>query len=284
MPEGPESKRTAEYLNKYFKNNSITDVNIIKGRYKTHDYPCGYDLFKQKLPLKVLKVKCKGKFIYFILEAQIFIFNTLGMAGYWTTQNTKHSNIILETKKGPIYFNDQRNFGTIKFIFTKDELDRKLKNIGPDVLSKSITFDIFYNQLSQYPKKKIGKIFMDQTVISGIGNYLRSEILWYARISPFRQINNLKPNEFKLLFEYSTKLPWIYYNLEKAIKSKILSSKDKYLYEDLNCCYKHIELKKAQKACDYFAIYRREYDKLGNKVKTEKLGDRTIHWIPKLQK
>ena len=33
MPEGPESKRMAEYLNKYFKNNIIIDINIIKGRF-----------------------------------------------------------------------------------------------------------------------------------------------------------------------------------------------------------------------------------------------------------
>ena len=266
MPEGPEAKKMGEYLNKFFKGNQILSINILKGRYINKDPPCGLHYFKEKLPLSVLECNTKGKFIFIKLENDIYIFNTLGMSGFWTSKKMKHSNVEFVTKKGKMYFHDQRNFGTLKFVFTKIEFDLKLQKIGPDLLDKNTTFEIFKNRilLKKNLNKIIAKVLMDQSIISGIGNYLRSEILWHCRMSPFTKISDIEDVTLKKIYKISRKVIWSFYNVPKALKLKIITENEKKKY-------------------NFFNIYGEDEDSLGNKVMKEKVNTRTVHYS-KVQK
>lgn len=42
---------------------------------------------------------------------------------------------------------------------------------------------------------------MDQSIFSGIGNYIKSEALYYAKISPLRKVETLSENEKEKLYE-----------------------------------------------------------------------------------
>ena len=275
MPEGPEVKKLSQYLNKFLKKNKILNLKILKGRYGKK-LPSGYENFMKNLPYNIKSVLSKGKFIYFTLNKSCYIFNTLGMSGFWTTEKLKHSNLMFETEKGPLYFNDQRNFGTIKFIFSEDELNNKLSIIGPDMLDLNVKLDIFLKRmnLKKNRNKPIAIVLMDQSVISGIGNYLRSEILYLAKISPYRKINSsddkdklLSQYELKKLFNIIIKVIWCYYDLSKAIKFKIISQ---------------TELLKFNTNKDFF-VYQQKQDIYGNNVIREKIGERSIHWVPEIQ-
>ncbi len=266
MPEGPEAKKMGEYLNKFFKGNQILSINILKGRYINKDPPCGLHYFKEKLPLSVLECNTKGKFIFIKLENDIYIFNTLGMSGFWTSKKMKHSNVEFVTKKGKMYFHDQRNFGTLKFVFTKIEFDLKLQKIGPDLLDENTTFEIFKNRilLKKNLNKIIAKVLMDQSIISGIGNYLRSEILWHCKISPFTKISDIDDNKLKKIYKISRKVIWSFYSEAQALKLKIITNNEKGKY-------------------NFFNIYGEDEDFLGNKVIKEKVNTRTVHYS-KIQK
>ena len=269
MPEGPEVKNMVNYLDIFFKNSIIKKIQILKGRYKKHVPPCGYHLFNNNLPLKVLSVNSKGKFIYFILENDTFIFNTLGMSGFWSTSKYKHSNIKITTNKKTIYFTDQRNFGTFKFVFTRKELNLKLRKLGPDMLDLNTDYNLFLDKmkLKKNQKKIIAKVLLDQSVISGIGNYLRSEILWASRISPFRSVKDLNNKEMKRLYKYTKKIIWSFYNVKRALKLNIVTEKEAKKYPSKS-----------------FLIYMQDEDPKGRKIVHEKIGDRMIHWVPKYQK
>ena len=142
------------------------------------------------------------------------------MSGYWSKRKTKHSNIEFVTEKGSFYFVDHRNFGTFQFCFTNECLNNKLNNIGPDMLSSNMNFNIFKERilLKRNLKKYIAKVLLDQKIISGIGNYLRSEILWLSKISPYRLVNELNNLELNLLYKNAIKIIWFYYNSTKALK------------------------------------------------------------------
>jgi formamidopyrimidine-DNA glycosylase len=134
---------------------------LTQDRYKKKLFD-NYNLIKQKLPIKVIDVKTKGKFIYIILENDIFIFNTLGLFGSWCylgknsknfsfSQNLKdyskylskediesytknvinHRNVEFKIKDGSLFFSDMLSFGTLKVVTDKNELEKKLKQIGP---------------------------------------------------------------------------------------------------------------------------------------------------------
>lgn len=66
---------------------------------------------------------------------------------------------------------------------------------------------------------------MDQKTISGIGNYLRADCLWLAKISPHRLVKSMDDNEIKELYHSIQKLIWSDYNYKYAIKNKIIGKK-----------------------------------------------------------
>ena len=63
MPEINEVRKYADFLNEKLKHKQITEINILNGRYKKHEPFELYHELKNHLPLKVLNVQTKGKFL-----------------------------------------------------------------------------------------------------------------------------------------------------------------------------------------------------------------------------
>ena len=213
MPELIEVLVTGQYLNLKIKHKIIKKINILGGRYKRHENSLkGYNLINKILPVKIISVNTKGKFLWFELinnkiKKNIFLMNTFGMTGKWSFTKEKHSNfqLIFQNNK-KLYFTDMRNFGTIKFD-SQSELKKKLILLGPDLLQEKISNSIIkkrlYNLIKKSKKKsntEIVKILMNQTnkngIGSGIGNYLAPEILYRAQISPHTKIINIYNNDY----------------------------------------------------------------------------------------
>lgn len=281
MPEGPEVKKTVDYLLKY-KNYTINKITINSGRYTKKNFKM-QDKLLDDLPLKIFDVKCKGKFIYFKLSNDMYIFNTLGMSGYWTNNTIKHNNITLHISKNKtkkeIFFNDVRNFGTIMYQ-TKKDLDNKLKCLGVDIIEDYNNIEMFKNRLERKrDDAMIATALMDQKVTAGCGNYIRAEVLYHSKISPYRKIRDLSKENIKDLWYYLTRIAWIFYDADNAIIKGLLSKKD-IIYKT------YIDSNKYNNNGYYtnFVVYMMDKDSYGNIIIREKIGDRTIHWVPKIQK
>jgi formamidopyrimidine-DNA glycosylase len=307
MPEVIEIIKYADFIKKHIKNKYIIKINILNGRYKKHGPFEMYDTITKKLPLKVIDVKTKGKFLYFVIEKGFYLFSTLGLQGGWTYKSNKssksnkpnkfefpnlinyinnnvmekyrlrsinHLNVEFVIKDGSLYFYDVLSFGTLKIINNKEELDKKLNSIGPDIMDHTTTCKIFLDKIknSKNLDKYIGNVIVNQKVISGIGNYLRSDILWLCCISPFRKVKDLKNEEILKIYKNALLLVWGDYNYNKGIELKYIKKGDK-LPND----YKR----------DFF-VYMCNKDIYNNNVIKEELYEgsqkRFIHWVPELQK
>jgi endonuclease-8 len=286
MPEGPELKITANFLNKHLLNRNIT-LEVHKGRYTRHPMK---NLDKVTFPLKVNKIGVKGKFIYFTFDkTEISMWVTLGMSGHFLLHNSeespyftkKHNNIAIHYGlKNPIWFQDYRNFGTFSFALKKEDLEKKLSKIGLDLLEVDTSFSDFYDILiKKRGNNLIGESLLEQKYISGVGNYCRSEALYLAEINPFVKVKQLSEKELKNLFHWIRVVLFYHYDVKLGLKYNILSEKDlKYFPKTPT----YIE------GSDYnfdFVVYGRKEDPLGNKIhrKKDKNG-RTIHWVPEIQK
>jgi endonuclease-8 len=75
------------------------------------------------------------------------------------------------------------NGPTICQILPRQEFLRLIDRIGPDVLRSDANPDLVFNRISK-SKAPIGRLIMDQSVMAGIGNIYRSEILWRQSIHP----------------------------------------------------------------------------------------------------
>ena len=126
-------------MNKELKDTEVIQMTLYpKGRYRDKA-PDNFLVFQELLPIKIEKVESKGKLIYFVFQNNFFLLNTLGMSGYWSFNSEKHTCVkltyIKNKKEKSLYFNDQRHFGTLKFLRRKSDLNDKLKEIGPDMLN-----------------------------------------------------------------------------------------------------------------------------------------------------
>ncbi len=279
MPEGPEVKIVTDCLNKKLKDKYIHSFIINAGRYKTHGPPKNTNLFLNLLPLKVKSVNAYGKFIWFeFYLTDLTLWNTLGMGGWWTTKDVNHNNISLSYSKTQklnkndkikkINFTDTRNFGTIIFD-TKKFLEKKIENLGPDILSTNLASLDRFIKLVKKSKKPLCEILLDQKITAGCGNYLRADAMYLAQLNPFVIGKTLSDNIIKELWNILHQLAWYNYDKNKAIELGILKSNYKKVMPD---AYNRI-----------FLIYGQKTDPHNNPVVTVQVKDRTLHWVPKIQ-
>ena len=272
MPEGPEVKRITDFLNSTLKNQELKEIKINNGRYKKNGPPRGYESFIKELPLKVKSINCYGKFIWWEFHnSNMTLWNTLGMSGWWNfAEGEKHNNLSFIFNKEVANFNDYRNFGT--FIFCNQEnLEKKLSKFGPDILDGTLKDSgklLFKKKLDcKRSDTFIATALLDQGVAAGCGNYIRAEVLYLAKISPFRKISELKEEEIFKLWNILQQVGFNYYNKRKGKKLKIIDGK-----------YKFADSYKQQ-----FLVYTQSKDPYGNKVIRTKIKDRSIHYVAKIQ-
>jgi formamidopyrimidine-DNA glycosylase len=266
MPEGPEVKRIVDQLNEALAGKTLKGIKILGGRY-VKKTPDGIADFSTRLPVQIDSVGCKGKFIYFRV-GNWAIWNTLGMSGTWSQTYNTHSRVLFEFENKKVFFTDMRNFGTLKFVEGKAKLQKKLDSLGPDMLAEDVTQTKFNWMLKKHGTKTVAEVLMNQKVMSGVGNYIKAEALYLAKISPHRQCYTLTANEC--------------IELKRAIRSVITTSYETggstfKTYSDFN--------DEVGTFSDRFMVYGRKIDPQGNKViKQETKDKRTTHWVPAIQK
>jgi formamidopyrimidine-DNA glycosylase len=284
MPEGPECTRTARQLHRAVFGKQLTNINIISGRY-TKTEPSGFSRFISLLdssPLTVNKVDNKGKFIYWDL-GDIFIFTTLGMTGNFKLQPSSHSRVSFYfTDDSSVYYNDQRNFGTIKVVFSKQELETKLNSIGPDMLNNPPTIDTFIDIARKKPKWTLVKWLMDQSQISGVGNIYKSESLFLAKLRPDRLLSSCTDNQLTDLYHA------ICYVLSTSYESggsTIRSYSDLFNNEGKYARFASNPQEMVEARKNKVMVYNQKMDIYGNTIQKIKLNDgRTTFWSPEVQK
>jgi len=262
MPEGPECRRIAEGLAKVVSGKKITSIEVLSGRYIKKEIS-GISKFVENLPLGVAGAGVHGKFIYLICEKEFSIWNTLGMSGSWKNQPGKHSRVRLGLSDGSsVYFDDMRNFGTLKMVEGKHQLIEKLQSLGPDMLNDDVAPETFVARLRKKNNSNICKVLMDQSVVAGVGNYLKADSLWSTQIYPFANVADLSDEVLVELCE----------NIKKIIRTS---------YESGGATiqtFSGVEYEKGSYS-ERFLVYNRKTDQHGNQVvKSLTPDNRKTYW------
>ncbi len=267
MPEGPECRKYGQDLARRISGKTLNSIEIMSGRYIKKP-PTGIEVFNNHLPMSIVGAGTHGKFIYWILGEELSIWSTLGMTGSWSSDPTKHSRVKFILNDGPVYYNDQRNFGTLKFVRGKFQLIEKLKAMGPDMLAEDISDADFFKSLRAKPNWEITKAIMDQSIIAGVGNYIKSDSLWLAGISPKRTVASLTDQELSAL--------------NRSIKHIMRES-----FQSGGATIRTYKSFNGEEG-DYsrrFLVYNQSVDPDGNEVIKESTQDgRSTYWSPTLQK
>jgi len=269
MPELPEVARTTLSLNNRLKGKKLLDIKIHSGRYSRHGAPSGWEDFRKNLPILVERVDFHGKLILFEFKGEKtwWMRNTLGMSGGWKSNHSKHGHIELIYEDGSVFFTDPRNFGTMAFTDNQKAIESKVRSIGPNHLSQNISDDLFAQRIRLLPDVDICAALMNQSLIGGIGNYIKAEILYRARISPKRKVKDILDSEFS--------------RLNKAIEEVVrgsFSNGGATIHS-----YSGMDWEEGLYPF-FFHVYGRRICESGYQVITETTADgRTTHWVPQLQ-
>lgn len=270
MPEGPEVRRSHEDVMSVIKGRMITGLVILGGRFQKKS-PVGYE--ELDLPTSVIGGGVKGKFMWFEFgDRSTTMWVTLGMSGYWSLIQEPHAHFridFIDSEHTPrsIYFIDQRRFGTIKFSHDRAELTKKLSSLGLDLLNEDPTVDEFIEKFLIRKKKTVCEAIMDQRICAGVGNYIKCEVLYRSRVSPYREVGDLTRVELAKIYSWT----------KKIIRASYLQGGASIRN------YKRLDGELGDFVFD-FEVYAQKTDPLGNPVVREETPDkRTTHWVPSIQ-
>jgi formamidopyrimidine-DNA glycosylase len=301
MPEIIEARECMDFIKKFLKKKIIISIKILKGRYKKKVFE-NYKKLQQAVPLKLIDGGTKGKLLYLIFDNEMCLINNLGLVGGWIVykdnkyfhpnnfkkyfkygekesveryikNSLNHLNFEIVTNNGTLYYHDMLSYGRLKYITSLD-LNSVLNKLGPDIMDNKTTLEVFRNQIIKKNnlEKEIGNVIVNQKIISGLGNYLRADILWCCKIDPFRKVKKLSDIEICEIYNNSRIITWGFYNKNKGVELKIINNNTKFPSD-----YNRL-----------FFIYMQEYDIYGNKVVKKELYEgsqkRFITYVPSIQK
>jgi formamidopyrimidine-DNA glycosylase len=271
MPEGPEAHTIAAHLKQALLGKFITSIRT-GARAKQNG------LQTVPLPNKIVDIRAYAKKPMFFLASGHIIITALGMTGRWDWTAGKHSHVLFDisqedgnflVEENTLYFHDTRGFGSITVVWGQDQLNQFFFNTGPDLLLRELTPDewrlIFQRDQGNIRNKEICIVLLDQSVVSGIGNYLKSEILYRAHIRPNRQVWTINDNELEALRQAA------YATIRESYSHGGLTISD---YWGPN----------GHRGVFPVQVYNRNIDSFGNKIERATFSDkRTSFWVPSLQ-
>lgn len=218
MPEGPEIRRVSDALNQAIAGRQLTDVWF------------AFDHLQAERPrllgAEVLRIEPRGKALLTHFSSGLTLYSHNQLYGRWVTARpgelppsarTPRVRLATAAATAVLYSASDIELWPIAEIESHPFLQR----IGPDVLSDGLDAQTVLARLRQpdFARRRLGALLLDQAFLAGLGNYLRAEILWSARLSPERRPADLPAEALAALAGAIVDVPWLSYATRGAIEN-----------------------------------------------------------------
>ena len=192
MPEGHTIHRAARDHHQIFAN-QILNVSSPQGRFAE-----GANILNKTL---CIGIEAFGKHLLYHFSNNRTLHVHLGLFG-----RIRKQKLPLKEPKGAVRVRlvgqthavDINGPTICRVLATPDAL-LLMKKIGPDLLRTDAKPELAFKRLEK-SKAPIGRLIMDQSVMAGIGNIYRSEILWRQAIHPQTPGKEISKNQFNRLW------------------------------------------------------------------------------------
>jgi formamidopyrimidine-DNA glycosylase len=285
MPEAAEIKIAQDFIKKNFLNKKLIKYNFNSGKHSKRS-PKLFNKFNNNLPLKLIDVHRIGKLMIFKYSKDgtnidWWVCNFFGLQGIYRTElngekkiivpnfdiENKSVHVTIEFSKNSnspynkLYFMDASGFGSFfYFINNEEDYNKLISKLAIDIYDNNLSLKIFKKKINEIKNKNLKRneicvILLNQHyLVSGLGNYLKCEILYDAKLSPFRTIESLTNKDISVL----------YHSIIKVANQN---------------------LKAGGKMNNKILVYNRKIDPKGNTIKYEKTPDnKYTYWVPNIQK
>ena len=242
MPEGPEVRRHADSVGAALNGQEITAVLARTQQAKAWllEHP------GEIVGRRVQRVHAIGKNLLIRFEDDLFCYSHLMMWGRWQIAPNTGDDPIDRRERARLSTSAQHAILLSAPIFQihRGPLERveTLRLVGPDILPDPergyARFDeAEFRRRLRLPhsrEREIGAVLLDQEVVAGIGNYLRAEILFECRLSPFLRVDELAPSDVERLCEEIPRVALLAYQTAGAT---LPDEQQKRMKEDASLVY-----------------------------------------------
>ena len=227
MPEGPEIRRAADRIERVLAGQLLEDV-----RFDRDAFPALARRQRALVGCRVLRLDTRGK----ALEA-------CRDHGLHTAVDTAGKAMLIRFNNGHTIYSHNQLYGRW-YVRRRDqypETNRSLRlalhtakhsallysaseielldaaaeaehpflcKLGPDLLDAQLSWRTLATRLAapEFARRTLGALYLDQGFLAGLGNYLRSEILFHAGLSPWAKPIELRRGALGLLARTTLKI------------------------------------------------------------------------------
>ncbi|KAK8940120.1 Formamidopyrimidine-DNA glycosylase [Platanthera guangdongensis] len=211
MPELPEVEAARRAIEEHCVGNKIRRC-VVADDSKVIDGVSPSDLESALVGKTIVAALRKGKNLWLRLDSPPFPSFQFGMTGAVYIKGvavtkyrrsavsdkdewpSKFSKVFIELEDGlELSFTDKRRLAKVRLL--KDpEAVPPISELGPDALLEPLQIDEFAEALRK-KKTAIKALLLDQSFVSGIGNWIADEVLYQARIHPLQTASSLSREE-----------------------------------------------------------------------------------------
>ena len=198
MPEGPEIRRAADRVARVLVGEVVEDARL--------NLPALKRRARSLVGQSVVAVETRGKAMLTRFDNGLTLYSHNQLYGRWyvmkrpqmpRTQRQLRVELYTATHSALLYSASDVE------LLTDGQLARHpfLLRIGPDVMDRELTAEQLLTRLNcpGFARRRLGSLFLDQAFLAGIGNYLRSKILFVSGVHPARRPVDLDARELERL-------------------------------------------------------------------------------------
>jgi endonuclease VIII len=194
MPEGPEIRRAADFLQKAVGGQIIQSAFFAFPELKKYQ--------RSLVGHRIERISCHGKALLTQFDNGLTLYSHNQLYGVWKVaapgkdiSTNRSLRVGLHTAKKSI------------LLFSASDIDMWqtskltehpfLSKLGPDILDENLDVITVETLLRspRFMRRSLTSLLLDQGFLAGMGNYLRSEVLFEAHLSPHKKPVDLNDNQ-----------------------------------------------------------------------------------------
>ncbi|MBI4784277.1 MAG: endonuclease VIII [Oscillatoriophycideae cyanobacterium NC_groundwater_1537_Pr4_S-0.65um_50_18] len=206
MPEGPEIKRAADKIAKAIVRQPVTGLFFAFEQLKPYE-----QIFQGR---EVLAVQPRGKALLTRFDNQLSIYSHNQLYGLWLIrklhdypQTNRQLRLAIHTEKKSALLYSASDIEVLDDVAIA--FHPFLSKLGLDLLDEATSLEQVMARFQDraFQRRRLVGLLLDQHFLCGLGNYLRSEVLFVAKVHPSYRPVDCSPTQVEALAKAAIALP-----------------------------------------------------------------------------